>query len=149
MEVEISPELNALLKSLIGNERRKIYQQIGKKLPHTFRFNPLKGDIRDQQALFEEQGFRFFPLEGRENIFQITEQPYPIGKSLSHFLGHIYVQDIASMLPAIVLDPQPGDWILDLSAAPGSKTTQLGALMQNSGVLIANDIVGKRLRALG
>ncbi|NIW78504.1 MAG: NOL1/NOP2/sun family putative RNA methylase, partial [Calditrichae bacterium] len=57
-------------------------------------------------------------------------------------------QDIASMLPPLVLDPQPGEWILDMSAAPGSKTTQITTLMQNKGVIIANDIVMKRIRSL-
>lgn len=145
---KVSPELDQLFESLLGNEKLSIYKQIGKKLPHHIRFNPLKGDVLNQQRFFRELGFRFHQLPGRSDIFQIDYQPYPIGKSLSHFLGHIYVQDIASMLPAILLDPQPGDWVLDMSAAPGSKTTLLGVLMENTGLIVANDIVSKRLRAL-
>lgn len=149
MAYAISEELDQLLDKLLGEEKRLIYKQIGRKLPHHIRFNPLKGDLKDQQELFLEQGFRFQALEERDDIFQMTFQPYPIGKSLSHFLGHIYVQDIASMLPAHVLSPQPGEWVLDMSAAPGSKTTLMAAMMKNQGVLLANDIVRKRLRALG
>ena len=148
MNNRISPELDQLFETLIGSEKRIIYDKIGQSLPHTIRFNPLKGAISELQDLLKEQGFIFSVFEGFENIFRINYQPYPIGKSLSHYLGHIYVQDVASMLPPLVLDPQPGEWILDMSAAPGSKTTQIAALMQNKGVLIANDIVMKRIRAL-
>ena len=149
MAYEIPAELNRFFETLIGKKKDLIYEQIGQKLPHHIRFNPIKGAIANQIDFFKEQGFGFEPIEGRDDIFRITYQPYPIGKSLSHFCGHIYVQDMASMIPAIVLDPQPGEWVLDMSAAPGSKTTLMAGLMKNQGVILANDIVSKRLRALG
>lgn len=71
-----------------------------------------------------------------------------IGKRLEHFLGIIHVQEAASMVPALVLEPRPGETALDLTAAPGSKTTQMAAMMQNSGLVIANDSSRKRVRAL-
>ncbi len=144
-----SPELDQLLEKLLGPQKQGLYDQIGLKLPHHIRFNPLKGDVERQQEFFRRQGFAFQPIPEIKDVYRITRQPYPIGKSLSHYLGHIYVQDIASMLPAMVLNPRPGDWVLDMSAAPGSKTTLMGALMENRGVILANDVVSKRLKALG
>jgi len=146
--VQISEGLDQLFLDLVGEQRHAIYAQIGKSLPHTIRFNPLKGSVEKQQELLRAQGFGFEPWPGLPNVYRITHQPYPIGKSLSHFLGHIYVQDLSSMIPPLVLQPQPGDWVLDVSAAPGSKTTQMAAMMQNQGVLLANDVVMKRLQAL-
>ena len=146
--MEISPELDRLFLDLIGEERHALYEQIGRQLPHTIRFNPLKGPVEHQQELLRQQGFGFEPWPGLPNVFRITHQPYPIGKSLSHFLGHIYVQDLSSMIPPLVLQPQPGEWVLDVSAAPGSKTTQMAAMMNNEGVLLANDVVMKRIQAL-
>lgn len=148
MSRKVSAELDSLMADLLGEERTLFFAQIGRQFPHTIRFNPLKGSSDELADFLREQGFEFEGLPGFENIFRIQYQPYPIGKSLSHFLGHIYVQDTSSMIPPLVLDVQPGERVLDLSAAPGSKTTQMAGMMLNSGVIIANDIVMKRLRAL-
>lgn len=72
----------------------------------------------------------------------------PLGHSLEHFAGHCYIQEASSMIPPVVLDPRPGEAVLDLAAAPGSKTTQLAAQMDNQGVLIANDVSIPRIKAL-
>jgi 16S rRNA (cytosine1407-C5)-methyltransferase len=71
-----------------------------------------------------------------------------LGKDLLHLMGHTYMQEAASMLPVALLDPQPGETILDMSAAPGSKTTQIAARMSNTGVIICNDVQEKRLWTL-
>lgn len=71
-----------------------------------------------------------------------------LGKDLLHVLGHFYMQEAASMLPVALLDPKPGERVLDMSAAPGSKTTQIAARMQNTGILIANDVQEKRIWSL-
>jgi NOL1/NOP2/sun family putative RNA methylase len=148
MAYKPSPELQDLMDQLLGSEKEAFFASVGEQLPHTIRFNTLRGKISQLKEFMEEQGFRLEPFPGLENIYRLTYQPYPIGKSLSHFLGHFYVQDIASMLPPIVLRPQAGEIILDVSAAPGSKTTQMAVMMENQGMILANDIVQKRLRAL-
>ena len=54
--------------------------------------------------------------------------------------GKIYVQSISSMIPPIILRPEPGEKVLDMAAAPGSKTTQMAAMMNNEGYILANEI---------
>ena len=72
-----------------------------------------------------------------------------IGNTIEHQLGYIYIQEAASMIPPIVLEPKPDEKILDMCAAPGSKTTQIAQYMENKGTLIANDYMGKRIAPLG
>ncbi len=143
-----SAELDRLMEQLLGSEKSCFFDSVGNQLPHTIRFNPLKGSQERLEEFLREQGFQFEPFPGFPDVYRLTYQPYPIGKSLSHFLGHFYVQDIASMLPPRVLQPQPGERVLDVSAAPGSKTTQMAVMMRNRGLIVANDVVQKRLRAL-
>ncbi|MBU0535689.1 MAG: RsmB/NOP family class I SAM-dependent RNA methyltransferase [Nanoarchaeota archaeon] len=82
-------------------------------------------------------------------IKHIGEKKIDIGNLKEHVLGYIYVQEAASMIPPVVLDPKPGDIVLDMCAAPGSKTTQIAQYMKNEGVLAANDISADRLASLG
>lgn len=72
-----------------------------------------------------------------------------VGNLIEHTLGYIYVQEAASMIPSLVLGPRPGEKVLDMCAAPGSKTTQMAQMMENRGIIVANDISADRLAALG
>jgi len=69
--------------------------------------------------------------------FWILGERRDLGNSYEHQLGYIYVQESASMLPPLVLNPKKNETILDTSASPGSKTTQLAAMMKNTGIIIA------------
>jgi NOL1/NOP2/sun family putative RNA methylase len=72
-----------------------------------------------------------------------------IGNLEEHSLGYFYTQEAASMIPPLVLEPQPGEMVLDMCAAPGSKSTQIAAMMQNKGLLVLNDYKGMRVAPLG
>lgn len=70
---------------------------------------------------------------------RVCQQPTQLGNTFEYFLGYLHPQALSSMIPPLVLDPQPGDYVLDIAASPGSKATQIAALMKNSGTLVAND----------
>ncbi|MBS3105858.1 NOL1/NOP2/sun family putative RNA methylase [Candidatus Woesearchaeota archaeon] len=71
-----------------------------------------------------------------------------VGNLIEHSLGYFYLQEAASMIPPIVLEPKPDDIVLDVAASPGSKTTQIAQYMQNKGILIANDYTYERMKPL-
>ena len=86
--------------------------------------------LEEEGVLF--QSFAWYPLGLKLDI----ESP---GKLLENLLGYIHVQEELSMVPPLVLDPQPLESVLDLCASPGSKTTQISQMMENRGLVIANE----------
>lgn len=86
--------------------------------------------LEEEGVLF--QSFHWYPLGLKLDI----ESP---GKLLENLQGFIHIQEELSMVPPLVLDPQPGESILDLCASPGSKTTQISQMMENRGLVIANE----------
>ncbi|MBI2558807.1 NOL1/NOP2/sun family putative RNA methylase [Candidatus Woesearchaeota archaeon] len=71
-----------------------------------------------------------------------------VGNLIEHSLGYFYLQEAASMIPPLVLEPKPNEIVLDVAASPGSKTTQIAQYMQNKGILIANDYTIERMKPL-
>ena len=78
---------------------------------------------------------------------KIYESNVPVGATPEYLAGHYMLQSAASMCPVMALDPQPGEKVLDLSAAPGGKTSYIVQLMKNQGVVVANDLKAERQQA--
>ncbi len=70
------------------------------------------------------------------------------GALLEHMLGFYYIQGVPSMTTVIALDPQQGDTVLDLAAAPGGKTTHIAQMMQNTGMIVAVEQDRQRMSSL-
>lgn len=80
-------------------------------------------------------------------MFEFKSHP-PLTKLASFQLGLFYVQDPSTLMAVSELDPQPGETVLDLCAAPGGKTTFIAQMMENKGKVIAHDIAADRLRLI-
>ena len=116
--------------------------------PATLRVNRLKADPGALRARLEERGFRLEPYDWYPDLWRVAEEPFSPALTLEHWLGWFYLQEAAAALPVLALDPQPGETVLDLSAAPGGKSTQMAERMGDRGMVVANDPDVHRLAAL-
>lgn len=108
--------------------------------PPTIRINTIKASTEEQTGLLKEAGFLLKEVPWYKDAFIVTNKSKrEITEIASYNEGKIYIQSLASMVPPLALEPLPGDRVLDLTAAPGSKTSQIAALMSNQGEVLAND----------
>lgn len=107
----------------------------------TLRVNTLKYDIQSLMRYFKEKNIKFERVTWYQDAFIIKNVTEKEIQKLDIFeKGYIYLQSLSSMVPPLVLNPKPEEKVLDLTAAPGSKTTQMAAMMQNRGSILANEL---------
>lgn len=112
----------------------------------SIRVNTLKISVSDFKKKYSDLKLKQVPW-CKEGFF-VNSSRTDLGNLLGHSLGHFYVQEASSMVPVEVLNPKKNEIVLDMAAAPGSKTTQISAKMKNTGFVIANDPDYIRCRAL-
>ena len=148
----VKPDFRKRMEDLIGNKHSDEFFEIAYYgSPSSIRINTLKISVEECKQRLEDYGWKLDqPIEKHPEILIIKSRlkPGELGKTKEHLLGYYYVQDISSMLPLLVLLPTKEDIFLDLCASPGSKTTQAAAMMENSGVLIANELSLGRISIL-
>jgi len=115
------------------------------KKPTTFRINTLKIGILEAEERLKREGFKTEKVSWYPEAFILRNAgKKELMKSELYKEGCIYIQGLSSMLPPLVLNPIPGECILDLASAPGSKTTQMAVLMKNQGKIIAVEKIKDR-----
>ncbi len=115
-------------------------------LPTTVRVNTIRADPPRVIEAVEEAGIRVEQRETNETLLEVgTDKP---GNTWPHVHGWIHGQEEVSTIPPLILDPEPGSTVWAAAAAPGGKATQLAALMDDRGLVIANDDNLGRLSAL-
>ncbi|MBT9775799.1 NOL1/NOP2/sun family putative RNA methylase [Clostridium sp. MCC353] len=95
----------------------------------------------------DRSGFHLQPVAWIPNGFYYLESDRP-AKDPYYYAGLYYLQEPSAMTPASLLPVEPGDMVLDLCAAPGGKSTELGARLKGRGMLVANDISNSRAKSL-
>jgi 16S rRNA C967 or C1407 C5-methylase (RsmB/RsmF family) len=112
------------------------------------RVNRLRIDPQDFARRMRGWGHALEPVPWFPCAFRASPELMKTRATLEYFLGLYYIQGAPSMIPPLALDPKPGERVLDLCAAPGSKTTQMCEMMGDEGLVVANDIYIDRLKIL-
>ena len=128
------------VKTQLGGEYEDFLRALERPRAVALRFNPLKGEMPElsfvkEPVPWEPQGFYYDP----------ASRP---GLHVFHEAGVYYLQEASAMSPVYLLDPQPGERVCDLCAAPGGKTTQIAGRMLGEGFLLCNEINPKRAKIL-
>ena len=128
------------IKDQLGVEYPAFLESLERPRAVALRYNPLKGEspamsFAQNNVPWEPQGHYYDP-DSRPGL-----HPY-------HEAGVYYLQEASAMAPVALLDPQPGEWVCDLCAAPGGKTTQIAGRMLGEGFLLCNEINPKRAKIL-
>ena len=117
--------------------------------PVTFRVNTIKAKREEILEILQREGFKVKRVSWFGDAFILENKSQGELADLNMYKeGKIYLQSLASMAPPLVLGALPGEKVLDLTAAPGSKTSQIAAMMQKTGELFANEIDEIRFQKL-
>ena len=131
------------MQSWLGEHAADFFTAMGKR-DVGLRLNPARGSLSVLEAVLP---WATTPVPWCPEGFVLVQET-SISKHPYHTAGVFYIQDPSAMAAAVLLDPRPGEWILDIAAAPGGKATHIATRMAGKGVFVANDVVRRRASVL-
>ncbi len=132
------------MKNLLGEEFDDYLKSFEEKRHYGLRANTLKISPEELQKRLD---FKLEPVKWCKEGFYYSEDDRP-AKHPYYNAGLFYIQEPSAMSTGATIEINPGDRVLDLCAAPGGKSTQVGAKLKNQGILVSNDISATRCKAL-
>lgn len=143
------PETIERFLQLFGLEETKDILQAYERKPKTaIRINELKINPHELIERMEKKGFILSQSNWYENGFFVEKAPFPLGATTEYLAGYYFIQSAASWIPSLILNPEPGELVIDLTAAPGGKSSHLAQLMKNEGTLFCIDLSRERIKSL-
>lgn len=123
-------------RAIYPEQSEALLETFDRPKPASFRINPLKTDIQSALQRLADEGIEAQPVPWYPYAFTAKpEDRKKLTRSPLFISGEIYIQSLSSMLAPLLLDAQPGETVLDLTAAPGGKSLMIAAQMRNSGWL--------------
>ena len=134
------------LKHIVPEQRyADVVEWMASPRATSFRVNSLKASLEDVVHRLLDEGLEMHDVPWNADAKWVGhEQRSALLASQVYRDHHVYIQNLSSMVPPLLLDPQPGEHVLDLTAAPGSKTLQMACMMRQQGELAAVEIVKDR-----
>ncbi|MDO8499987.1 MAG: RsmB/NOP family class I SAM-dependent RNA methyltransferase [bacterium] len=128
-------------ESIFGRANFDKIKTTFRERPTTFRVNTIKAKKEEILEKLQQTGLKVRRVPWYADAFILEKgSQRELLKLEMYEKGQIYLQSLASMVPVLILDPRPGERVLDLTAAPGSKTGQMAAIMKLEGELVANEV---------
>ncbi len=132
---------------LFGQNEAITFLNGSMKTPPTYiRINTLKATEESTLQKLKEEGVELQKTEPLKCTYRVLSTKKPLNALPAYAEGLFYVQDKASCFATQVANPQPGNTVFDVCAAPGAKTTFIAQLMQNQGNIISVDFSPKRMK---
>jgi len=135
------------MKELLGDEAEDLFRALNREPMISVRVNRLKASVEEVMEELERAGKRVKVSDVVPTVLKFRG-PFDFDRSKLYRRGKFVIQEEASALASILLDPKPGDTVVDLCAAPGGKTIHMAELMQNRGVIHAFDVDELRIRRM-
>lgn len=145
---EFKKEFVNRYKKLLGNEVDLFLNKSLEPLPKTIRVNTNKISVSKLVKKLKNKGWKVKKLVFYDQGLKVLECDTSLGNTVEHFLGYYYVQEAASMLPPLIMDLKPKQLVWDSCASPGSKSTQISQMLNNTGVVVASDVNRNRVNIL-
>ncbi len=137
------------IETYYGPRSVAILNSFDKLRQTTFRINRLKTNPHDFRQYMKKQLIHAERVPWYEDAFVLTKPTQrDFQEKECYKEGWVYLQNLSSMVPPLILDPQPGEKILDLCAAPGSKTTQIASMTENQAEIMAVEKIKPRFYRL-
>lgn len=145
--MELPQDFTRRIRSQLGDACDDFLACYEKERAYGLRCNPLKIEEKKLRLVLLEKQIETEQVPWAAEGFYYSKDVYP-GKLPLHEAGAYYIQEPSAMIAVSLLDPQPGERILDLCAAPGGKSTQIAGRMLGQGLLVSNEVVAQRARIL-
>jgi len=126
----------------------KVIASLGKPIEHSIRINTLRATEEELIPRLEKKGIKLEKIPWVKHGYFVKASPFSIGATTEYLLGYYFIQDATSMYTCEVIEPQSNEVILDMTAAPGGKTTYLAQLMCNKGTIISIELNRERMKSL-
>jgi len=128
------------------DDKAAFFAACERPLPSVVRVNTIKTAPERARRALEDEGIEYESVGWHDQLLRLPEASP--GTNWPYFHGWLHGQEEVSAVPALALDPKPGETVWDSCAAPGSKTTQLSAMMDDRGTVVGNDNNLGRLSSL-
>lgn len=149
------PEFCDCMKALeryypIIDDIKAFEEAVGRPQPLFVWTNTLRTTPRQLVDILKQDGYDLTPLDWHPQAFRVIRRDgsQSLGRHWAYLAGWFHIQEASSMIPALLLDPRPGERTLDLCAAPGNKTALMAQALENHGTVVANDVFWDRIRPL-